>query len=271
MTADKQAPYVRVDEEDGIVTLTLIQPETLNRLSNEEHFLELAEKIRQAGANPKAKAIIVTGAGRAFCAGGDLIKMAAREGFSAGTARDIEQRYRKVVHQVPEALYAIDVPTIAAVNGPAFGAGADLSFYCDIRLAAKSAKFGVTFAQLGIVSGDGGSWMLPKLVGMSKAMELTFTAEPINAEEALRIGLVSDVVEDADLISAARRVAAKIARHPTDAVRMSKRLLRDSTEVGMQSHLDTVAAFQAIAHLSPDHLVAVEKALVGLKKAQAAK
>lgn len=260
------SPFVRVGRDGGVVTLTLNRPDALNRFTTGDQFLKLASRIREVNADPTAHALVITGEGRAFCAGGDIRKMAAREGFSAGSVADIQQRYRQTVHQVPLALAEADIPTIAAVNGAAYGAGCDLACFCDIRLAARSATFAVSFAQLGIVSGDGGSWMLPRLVGRSKAMELTFTADPIDAKTALRIGLVSSVVDDDELLPQAHGLAQRIARHPAQAMRMSKRLLRDSEQMNLPGHLDLVAAFQAIAHVSPEHLAAVETAVAGLER-----
>lgn len=260
------SPFVRVSRDGDIVTLTLDHPDSLNRLTSEAQFLELAARIREVAADRTARALIVTGRGRAFCAGGDIRKMAAREGFSAGTVADIQQRYRNSVHQVPLALAAIDIPTIAAVNGPAYGAGCDLACFCDIRVAARGASFAFSFARLGIVPGDGGAWMLPRLVGRSRAMELAFTADAIDAETALRIALVSAVVDDDALLAHVNALAKRIARHPPDAIRMTKRLLRDSEQMSLTSHLDVVAAFQAIAHVAPEHLAAVQSAVETLQQ-----
>lgn len=256
MMGDASA-FVRRDDDDGVVTLTLNHPDTLNRFSDGSQFLELAGHVRRANADPAVRVLLITGAGRAFCAGGDLRQMAEREGFSAGDVAQVQARYRETVHQLPAALAEADVPTIAAVNGAAYGAGCDLACFCDIRIAAESARFSVSFARLGIVAGDGGAWMLPRLVGRSKAMELAFTAEPIDAQEALRIGLVSDVAPDDGLPQRAAQLARKIARHPSAALRMHKRLLRDAEQHTLATHLDVVAAFQAIAHASEDHLRAV--------------
>lgn len=261
MTAVSETAFVREIRDGQVVTLTLDHPDTLNRFVTEEQFLELAARIRAVNADPAARALIITGAGRAFCAGGDLRRMAAREGFSGGSVADIQRRYRQSVHQVPLALSEADIPTLAAVNGAAYGAGCDLACFCDIRVAAQSASFSASFAQLGIVSGDGGSWMLPRLVGRSKAMELAFTADPIDAATALRIGLVSSVVDDAALPAHALALAQRIARHPPEAMRMTKRLIRDAEQQNLPQHLDVVAAFQAIAHVSPEHLAAVRTAM----------
>ncbi|MBN9474560.1 MAG: enoyl-CoA hydratase [Bordetella sp. SCN 67-23] len=256
--------FVQREERDGIVTLTLSHPDTLNRFSSTEQFLELAGHVRRANADPAARVLVITGQGRAFCAGGDLRQMARREMFSAGSVSQVQARYRDTVHQVPLALSEIEIPIIAAVNGPAYGAGCDLACFCDIRIAARSARFSVSFARLGIVAGDGGAWMLPRLVGRSKAMELAFTADPIDADEALRIGLVSDVVPDDELRARADGLARRIARHPAQAMRMHKRLLRDAEQHTLPTHLDVVAAFQAIAHVSEEHLQAVRDALGSL-------
>lgn len=266
MSAPDARPFVQASRQGDVVTLLLDHPDTLNRLASEAQFLELAGRIRSVAADPGVRALVITGRGPAFCAGGDIRKMAVREGFSAGTAADIEERYRRSVHQVPLALSEIDIPTIAAVNGPAYGAGCDLACFCDIRLAARNASFSFSFVQLGIVPGDGGAWMLPRLVGRSHAMEMAFTADPVDAEMALRIGLVSQVVDGGELLNRAHALANRIARHPVQAIRMTKRLLRDAEHTSLARHLDLVAAFQAIAHLTPEHLAAVETVLARLQR-----
>ncbi|EKD97491.1 MAG: enoyl-CoA hydratase/isomerase family protein 35, partial [uncultured bacterium] len=122
MSDPEASPFVRVIRKGGVVTLMLSHPERLNRLTAGDQFLDLAARIREVNADPTARVLVITGEGRAFCAGGDIRKMAAREGFSAGSVADIQQRYRQTVHQVPLALAEADIPTIAAVNGPAYGA-----------------------------------------------------------------------------------------------------------------------------------------------------
>lgn len=266
MTGSGAEPFVLHDREGDIALLTLNRPKSLNKLSTEDQFLELAENIRATGSDSSVRALIITGAGKAFCAGGDIRKMAAREGFSAGSVADIRRRYSRSVHQVSLALWDTEIPTIAAINGAAYGAGCDLACFCDIRLAAQDARFAVSFAGLGIVSGDGGAWILPRLVGHSKAMELTFAADPIDAATALRIGLVSDVISTDELLPRARALARRIAAHPADAMRMNKRLLRDAEQLSLTSHLDLVAAFQAIAHVAPEHLRAVTAKLEALRR-----
>lgn len=266
---DNEASLVRPERRGDIIILWLDLPDELNRLSTERQFLELADKIREADQDPTARALIITGKGKAFSVGGDLHKMARREGFSAGSPQDIRQRYKKTIHQVPLALNEVDIPTIAAVNGAAYGAGCDLACMCDIRIAALSATFCVSFAQLGIIAGDGGSWILPRLVGRSTAMQLSFTAQPIDADEALRCGLVSQVVESEHLLDRALLLAETIGRHPRDAVRMSKRLLRSAEQSSLVDHLDMAAALQAIAHSSEEHITAVTALITALKSKSA--
>lgn len=266
MSGAADRPFVQASRQGDVVTLLLDHPTTLNRLASEAQFLELAGQIRSVAADASVRALVITGQGPAFCAGGDIRQMAAREGFSAGTAADIQERYRRSVHQVPLALSEIDIPTIAAVNGPAYGAGCDLACFCDIRLAARNASFSFSFVQLGIVPGDGGAWMLPRLISRSNAMEMAFTADPIDAETALRIGLVSRVVDGGELLEHAHALANRIAQHPARAVRMTKRLLRDAERSTLANHLDLAAAFQAIAHLTPEHLTALETVLARLQQ-----
>jgi enoyl-CoA hydratase/carnithine racemase len=148
---------------------------------------------------------------------------------------------------------ALEVPVVAAVNGHAIGAGLDLATMCDVRVAAESAKFAESFVKLGIIPGDGGAWLLPRIVGFSRATELALTGEMIDAAEALRIGLVSHVVPDADLLPKAQEIAAKIAANPPHAVRMTKRLLREGQMADLKNILEMSAAMQALAHNTSDN------------------
>lgn len=150
------------------------------------------------------------------------------------------------------------MPVIAAVNGPAIGAGLDLACLCDIRIAAESATFAESFVRVGIVPGDGGAWLLPRIIGFSRATELALTGETIDAATALAIGLVSRVVPDAGLLDAARDVAGRIAANPPHAVRMTRRLLREGQTAGLAQILEMSAAMQALAHATADHEEAVD-------------
>jgi len=156
------------------------------------------------------------------------------------------------------ALYELDVPTIAAVNGPAIGAGLDLACMCDIRIASETASFAASFLKLGIVPGDGGAWLLSRTIGPSKALELMLTADTIDAAEAHRIGLVTKVVPGADLMSSTLEYGQRIARHPPQTARLTKRLLRESLNVSLKTSLELSSAYQALAHFTADHAEAVD-------------
>jgi enoyl-CoA hydratase/carnithine racemase len=155
------------------------------------------------------------------------------------------------------AFERLDVPIIAAVNGPAIGAGLDLACMCDIRIAGQSARFAESFVKVGLIAGDGGAWLLPRAVGFSKACEMAFTGDTINADEALACGLVSRVVPDAELLAAARALAERIATNPAASLRMTKRLLIEGRQTRMDTLLEMAAAMQALAHSTADHREAV--------------
>jgi enoyl-CoA hydratase/carnithine racemase len=233
------------------------RPEERNALSEEHQMLEFVEVCEKLKRDTRVKVVILTGAGPAFSAGGNIKHMRDKKGFSAGSPIEIRDNYRNGIQQIPLALYELDVPTIAAVNGPAIGAGMDLSCMCDIRVASDRAKFASSFVKLGIVPADGGAWLLSRTIGPAKALELMLTGETIDAATALAIGLVSKVVPHETLMDAAREFAAKIAANPSLTLRMSKRLLRESQHVSLATSLEIAAAYQALAHYTKDHDEAV--------------
>ena len=162
------------------------------------------------------------------------------------------------IQRLPMAFEACDLPVIAAVNGPAVGAGCDLTLMCDIRIAGASAKFAESFVQIGIVPGDGGAWLLPRVVGFARASEMALTGEMITAETAQDYGLVSRVVPDEILMEEARATAAKIAANPRHAVRMTRRLLRSAYNRDLEVTLELSSAMQALAHETEDYTNALE-------------
>ena len=245
--------FLIYEKQDGIVTLTMNRPEERNPLSDEAQFDEFVNACARIRADMSARCVILTGAGSAFCAGGNIKHMRDKLGIAQGSTLEIQNRYRLGIQRIPLALYHLEVPTIAAVNGPAIGAGCDLACMCDIRIASESARFAESFVKLGIIPGDGGAWLLPRTVGMSKAAEMTFTGDAINAAEALACGLVSKVVPAGQLMAEARSLATRIAANPPHALRMSKRLLREGQHTRIESLLEMSAAFQAIAHSTPEH------------------
>ena len=191
---------VTYEQEGGIVILTLNEPETRNALSPEINDM-LVEYVAKINKDYSVGCVIVTGAGEGFSSGGNVKRMQDRSTSAVQKPPvDVRRYYTEGIQRVPVAIYNLEAPIIAAVNGAAIGAGLDLATMCDIRIAARSAKFAESFARVGLVSGDGGAWFLPRAVGMSKAFEMTFTGDFLDGEEAARIGLVSKVVDDAALM-----------------------------------------------------------------------
>jgi enoyl-CoA hydratase/carnithine racemase len=244
-------------QQDGpVVTLTMNQPEIRNVLTGNTAVSEFVEACARITSDGTVKVVIVTGAGPVFSAGGNVKDM--RRFFEDDIApAAIREEYRQGIQRIPLALYNLDVATIAAVNGPAIGAGCDLTCMCDIRIASEKATFAESFVKVGLVAGDGGAWLLPRVVGMSKAAEMSFTGDAVNADEALACGLVSRVVPADKLMEEARALAGRIARNPGPTMRMTKRLLREGQHTKLDTLLEMSAGYQALAHKTPQHKEAV--------------
>lgn len=236
-----------------VVTLTLNQPELRNPVSDDDMVDAILAALDRLERDPDARVAILTGAGSAFSSGGNLKKMASGEGLASERPIQTRRNYLTGIQRLPRAFAALEVPVIAAVNGPAIGAGCDLACMCDIRIAGTSAKFAESFVKLGIIPGDGGAWLLPFVVGHAKAAELALTGDMVDAAEALRIGLVAQVVPDAELLDAAHRIALRIAANPTQAVRMTRRLLWEARTASLDTVLQLSAAMQALAHTTADN------------------
>ena len=258
--------FLKYEQVDNIVTLTMNQPKNRNPLSGEGQFGDFVAACERINNDDSVSAVILTGAGTAFSAGGNVKDMRDRKGLSEGNPYKIRNNYKRDIQKIPAILYDLEVPTIAAVNGPAIGAGCDLACMCDIRIGSEKAKFAESFVKLGIIPGDGGAWSLPRLVGQSKAAELTFTGALINADEALSCGLISKLVSSESLMDEAQSLAERIASNPGHSLRMAKRLLREGQHVSLQTLLEMSAAFQAISHHTEEHDQAIEKLLSRLEK-----
>jgi methylglutaconyl-CoA hydratase len=207
--------FVNIQEQDGIVTLTLNRPDSANALSLALLY-DLHDALYQVKFRPDVRVVIVTGAGnKAFCAGADLKE---RKGMDDTQVR----RTVSLIRGVVEDLADLPMPTIAAINGVAFGGGTELALAADLRIASKTAKLGLTETSLAIIPGAGGTQRLPRLIGLAKAKELIYTARRIDADEALSFGLVNQVVDAEDLLSAAYQLAAEIAANGPVAVRQAK-------------------------------------------------
>ena len=205
------SPFLRLERHGPVALLTLDRPDTRNALSGEECFAGFEQVFADLNADTGVRAAVLTGAGSAFCSGGNVAEMRDRTGMFGGSPEQIAQNYRQGIQRIPRAFQTLQVPIIAAVNGPAIGAGNDLACMCDIRIASTTAKFAESFVKVGIVPGDGGCWFLPRIVGFSRAAEMALTGETLGAEEALRIGLVSRVVAPEALMDAALELAGRIA------------------------------------------------------------
>ncbi len=248
--------FLKTEREGAVLILTMNQPETRNALTGNtavQEFVQACEAIR---LDPAIRCVILTGAGPVFSSGGNVKDM--QRFFNEQLSPDtIREEYRNGIQRLPKALYNLDVPVIAAINGPAIGAGLDLTCMCDMRIASDKATFAESFVKVGIVPGDGGAWLLPRVVGISKASEMAFTGEALTAQEALACGLVSRVVAHDTLLDEARKLAAKIVVNPGGVLRMTKRLLREGERSSLESLLELSAGYQAIAHMTPDHHEAV--------------
>ena len=249
--------FLTTERADGIVTLTMSEPATRNAITDNSAVDEFAAVCAEINANPTDKVVIITGAGSVFSSGGNISTM-HRCMDPAMPCDAIIADYQAGIQRLPLLLTALDVPTIAAVNGPALGAGCDLACMCDIRIAADTATFAESFIHFGIVPGDGGAWLLPRIVGASMAAEMSFTGDALTAQQALESGLVSRVVPTGALLSEARSLAGRIAARSGPALRLTKKLLRESPRQSLDALLAMSAAYQSILHKTPEHRAAVE-------------
>jgi len=227
--------------DEHIATITLNRPEVMNAL-NRRMYAELQDAVERAQHDPEVRVLMITGAGRAFCSGDDVRQLMLDEGEKE--RRRQPPPARPSITPAAEALLRLSKPSIALVNGAAVGWGCDLALLCDFRIASRAARFGELFVKRGLIADVGGTYRLPLIVGLTKALELLFTGDIIDAEEALRIGLVDRVVEPEELLPAGRGFAAKIAANPPLAVQYAKEAVR----TGLNAPLDAIATFTARAY-----------------------
>lgn len=249
--------FLHRERHDHVLVLTMSSPDTRNALTGPDQFDDFETTCAEINDDLSVRAVVLTGAGSAFCAGGNVKDMRDRTGLFAGDPFDQADAYRRGIQRIPRAVYALNVPIIAAVNGPAVGAGCDLATMCDIRIGSDKAMFAESFVNLGIIPGDGGAWFLPRVVGYSNACKMAFTGNRVSAQEALVMGLVSEVVPTDQLLTRSLELAGDIAANPPHAVRLTKQLLRASQNASLDELLDKSAAFQAVCHAEPDHAEAV--------------
>lgn len=237
--------------------LTMNRDDVRNELTGTFLADDIVRTVEWVNANEAISVLVLTGAGKSFSSGGNIKHMRDREGAFGGDVYAVQNRYRRGIQRVALAMHSAEVPTIAAVNGHAIGAGFDLAAMCDIRIAADTAKFGSTFVNLGIIPGDGGAWFLQRLIGQQKASELIFTGRVIDAAKALDMQLILKVVPLAELQTTVSDLAREIAGKPPQALRMAKRALAASTRLDLSDFLDMCAVFQGICHNTEEHVEAV--------------
>lgn len=247
--------------EGPIATLTLNRDDVRNALTGTALITDLIAVAEWVNRCDEVSVLVITGAGSAFCAGGNIKDMAERQGDFAGDAAEVATRYRRGIQRIPLALQAVEIPIIAAVNGPAIGAGFDLANMADLRIASTRAKFGETFLNLGIIPGDGGAWFLQRLIGYQRAFELTLSGRLVDATEAKALGIVLEVVEPDQLMTRTNEIAARFAAQPPKALQLTKRLMKMAQRMELKDFLDLCAAFQGMCHNEPEHLAALQRAM----------
>lgn len=258
--------FIKYEMTDGVALVTLNSPDTRNALTSETEFGPIEEVCKKIQKDRSVRAVVLTGEGKAFCAGGNIKNMLKRTQDPEAQAIDDRYYYKEGFHRIPIALHGLEVPTIAAVNGAAIGAGLDLACMCDLRIASENATFAESFVKLGIIPGDGGAWLLQRIIGVSKAAEMTFTGDTINAAEALACGLVSKVVPLPRLLDEAMSLAHRIAANPGYALRMAKRLIREAQTARLETILEMSGGFQALAHFTREHRELVKTAVNRISK-----
>jgi 2-(1,2-epoxy-1,2-dihydrophenyl)acetyl-CoA isomerase len=247
-------PPLLVDDRDGVRTVTLNRPEAFNSLT-----VELKEALRDAltetAENPAVRAVVLTGAGKAFCAGQDLKEhITALQQADEDPFHTVEAHYNPIVH----ALTTMPKPVIAAVNGTAAGAGASFAYACDLRIVARSAKFLMAFATIGLTADSGASWTLPKLIGYGRAMELMLLAKPVTAEQAVSMGMATEAVDDGAALSAAQELASRMATGPTTGYAKIKEALLTAAGTTLDQAMAAEGKAQSVLGKTADHREAVD-------------
>ena len=250
---------ILVTKKDGVALLTMSDVATMNAITDPVMLEDAISAFEDIQRDDSVRVCVLTGVDRAFSSGGNVKDMINRKKMFAGEPLVLQEGYRKGIHRLSKLLYSFEKPLIAAVNGAAVGAGFDLAMLCDIRIASTKARFGSTFINLAIIPGDGGAWLLKKVVGAQRAAELVLTGRIFKAEEALDMGLILKIVDKEQLLHEAMVCADVIASKSPDALRIAKRLLNSTDRLGFEDHLELCAANQAMMHHTPEHEDALKK------------
>jgi enoyl-CoA hydratase/carnithine racemase len=249
---------------DGIGKITLNRPERMNAFTFEMIDAWNAA-LQQCRTDDAVKVILVTGSGNAFCSGGDIVEMGDRLQHTP------EQRKNELfnrIERIPLALEDLDKPVIAVINGVATGAGMDMALMCDIRYAAQRARFAETYVRVGLVPGAGGAHFLPRLVGVAKALELFLTGEFIDAQEALRIGIVNKIFPDATLMDEVEKIAHRMVKAPALTLRMTKRAIYQGVRNDLRTNLDLISSHYAVITATQEHKALVNAFIAERSKKQ---
>lgn len=234
-----------VEQTGGVMTITLNRPDVLNAV-NDQMAAELRDALRQAARDAAVRCVVITGAGRGFCSGQDL-----RDRADGRTS--YRDHLRATYHPVISSIRTMEKPVLAAVNGVAAGAGCSLALAADLRVASDRASFIEIFSRVGLVPDSGSTWLLPRLVGLGKALELAYLAEPVDAQEALRLGLVNRVVAHEDLMPKTLDVAQRLATGPTQAYGLTKRAMTYALRSTLDDALEYESHMQEVAGRTQDH------------------
>ncbi|MFV0438846.1 MAG: enoyl-CoA hydratase-related protein [Desulfopila sp.] len=239
---------------DGrVATLMFNRDDVRNALTGTRLVEDIVACVQWLNSDDSISCLVLTGNGKAFCSGGNIQEMRDGTGTFAGSPAQIAAKYRRGIQRMSLAMHSLEIPVIAAVNGPAIGAGCDLACMCDLRLGCEHSLFGETFINLGIIPADGGAWFLQRLIGYQRAAELTFTGRLLQAQEALELGLLLEIVASSRLLDRAKALAQSIAAKPPQALRMSKRLLKSGQRLELGDFLDLCSSYQASCHHCRDH------------------
>jgi 2-(1,2-epoxy-1,2-dihydrophenyl)acetyl-CoA isomerase len=252
----------RVD--DHVAHIILNRPQARNAYSD-AMVKGIVDALDEAATDDRVRVVVITGEGSAFCSGGDLKAMRDESGMFSGDPVELRDRYVQGIQAIPRRFHSFEKPTIAAINGPAIGAGLGLALACDLRISSERAKFGSTFARVGLIPGDGGAYLLPRVVGFARAVELILTARVIDAREALQIGLVHEVASDEELTARVMALAQHLVALPPKALRMAKVALYRSVDRDLETALQLTAALQGLVQSTEDHQKAVDAILGTLR------
>lgn len=241
------------DVQDKVAIVTLNRPEALNAFTP-GMLMGLVERLEEVQSREDINVLVISGAGRGFCSGGDVKRMGEGADNSVSTTKN---RLWTQTQMVAKRMIDFDKPSIAAINGVAAGGGLDIALCCDLRVAAESARMAETYARIGLLPGAGGAWHLPRIVGKAKALEMFWTCDFVEAQEAKAVGLVSHVWPDSELMDRALELAGKIARGAPLSNRLIKRTLEQGLRTDLWTHLDQISSHIAVVRSSEDHLEAI--------------